>query len=113
MTKRILNNLKNEDVLQVVFGDEYEYYKSKYTTKTKQVNINRLAEEAAGKLLYNFIIDSENDYSNIDSLLERLWENARQKYSSIDIDAVEAAIRESAVGLKDLAELALSDNFKS
>ena len=80
---RVLNTLRDEEVLAKILGDDYEDYYRKYNG-----NIDLLAEESLGKLVANALNNKEYLAPN-KSLFQRfldLLKNFFNKFNTSDID---------------------------
>lgn len=95
---RLINVLKNEDILKAIFQDQYEDYLDKYNG-----DLDTMAEEALGKLVKTTFLDSqEGEYNS--NLYDRFVNSIKQNLSKLDredlIDLIDQTLKE----VKDLGE---------
>lgn len=96
LVSRLVNSLKNEDILREILGNSYEGYSKKYNG-----DIDILAQEAAAKLLQNHIVNPQKTDNN---LVERLWNFIKRLFGRLTETDVDNAIRRANDGFARLSE---------
>lgn len=97
LVQRILSALHNEALLQAIYGEQYQAYFDRYNG-----NIDKLVEEAAGKILSQYIINNESQ-GNIDLLLERLYKQILSRTSQLSTEQISDMINKLSNDLKQLS----------
>ena len=95
LVSRLVNSLKDEDILRGVLGNSYEGYSKKYNG-----DMDMLAHEAAAKLLQNHIVNPQNTDSN---LVTRLWNFIKKLFGRLTETDVDNAIRKANDGFARLS----------
>lgn len=83
---RMLNSLKNEEVLQRVLGSEYDRYNEVY-----KGDIDLMAKEALGKMMAQVLNNYDTEAPN-DRLFERYKKNVLDFFSKRDADEIDEII---------------------
>lgn len=83
---RMLNSLKNEEVLQRVLGSEYDRYNEVY-----KGDIDLMAKEALGKMMAQVLNNYDAEAPN-DRLFERYKKNVLDFFSKRDADEIDEII---------------------
>lgn len=83
---RMLNSLKNEEVLQRVLGSEYDRYNEVYNG-----DINLMAKEALGKMMAQVLNNYDAEAPN-DRLFERYKKNVLDFFAKRDADEIDEII---------------------
>lgn len=103
---RILNTLKNEEVLQRLLGSQYDDYNELYNG-----NLDLMAKEALGKMmaqvLNNFDVNAPND-----RLFERYKNNVLGFFGSKDADAIDTIINEVREQVYEFTTNAFNNKYK-
>ena len=101
LVSRLVNSLKNEDIIREILGDSYDSYYSKYDGDT-----DMLAQEAAAKLLQEHII---NPQKNDLTLIERLWNYIKRLFGRLEESDIDSAIRRANDGFAQLADTIMNE----
>lgn len=104
LVSRLLRSVDNDDIISNVLGDEYSSYYNKYNG-----NRDLLIQEVAAKLLQKHIINPS--VSKDSSLLRRLWNWVKSKFSSLSENDINDAINRANEGFARLASQVLDDSI--
>lgn len=96
LVSRLVNSLKDEDILREILGNSYEGYSKKYNG-----DMDMLAQEAGAKLLQNHIVHPQSTDSN---LVTRLWNFIKKLFGRLTETDVDNAIRRANDGFARLSE---------
>lgn len=96
LVRRLVESLQDDQVLQQVLGQDYYSYTEKYNNDT-----GLLAQEAAAKLLQEYIVNPKKDTGS--SLLERLYNWVKKLFGKLNESDVDQAIRRANEGFARLA----------
>lgn len=108
LIRRALNYLTNEDVLKSILGNEYQL-----VYDFQDGDIDRIAEEALGKLLQeNLLAESSNNPNAISSLLDRLYSNIKRKFKGINAKEIQQAVIDANAMMGQLAKNILEGQLK-
>lgn len=96
LVNRLVNMLKDDEVLKQVLEDEYDSYNKEY-----KGDKDRLAQEAAAKLLYQHIVNPQKESNN---LLSRLWNWIKRIFRRLNPTDIDDVIRRVNTGLAKIAD---------
>lgn len=110
---RILNSLRNEEAIRRILGEDYDRY-SKLYTENGRVDMDRMAKEAAGKLLQRYIEGEDISISPAPvSLFTRLWNFIKSLFSRVDESDIDRLIQDINDNTVKLASLVTSEDVIS
>lgn len=95
LVSRLLNTLSDKQVIVEILGEDFEKYYNKY-----KGDFDLLSQEAAAKLLHKHIT---NPKEPVPSIISRLWNWVKSKFSSIKESDVDTAIQNANQGFAKLA----------
>lgn len=112
LVQRILKAVNNEEVIRRVLGEEYEKYAKEYT-ENGRLDMDRMAEEAAGKLLQKYITQGTiEEQSAPQGLFERLWNFIKNLFNgNITEGDVDKAINDANNSTQKLASMIMDESI--
>lgn len=73
LVQRLLEAVKDDEVIKSVLGEEYDKYNSLYNSSKELMQ-----KEAAGKLVYKQIIKTSHPFlSRVKNIINRIWDNVK------------------------------------
>lgn len=109
LVQRALNLLNNDELVQAVLGDSYDWYSDKY-----HGNKDMLKKEAAGHLLASYIKNqsmNSEDAISARPLMERIWNDIKSRFSTISEQNIDQLIAEANDTFAQLANAVQSEDI--
>lgn len=109
LVNRLLNTLNSQGLISEILGEEYDTYNTLYEGDT-----NKLAKEAAGKLLAKHLLNEyELKSSPYKSLLQRVIDSIKNFFKNISASRIQKAIYEADKEFGSVARSILNGSLSS
>lgn len=98
LVSRLISSLKGEEILREILGDQFDRYVAAY-----KGDMYKVQKEAAGKILQSHLT-GVNEYKPRKSLLQRIWNSIKSKFTGVNTVDVNKVIEEAN---NEMAEIAM------